>query len=122
MTAYVDPLFSTPKSARWPYKAACHLAADDVAELHTLAVAIGLNPLWFQEDRHRRFWMPHYDLTPAKRTAAIAAGAVEVAARDLVERAVWITRHDDGVEELGIGSPLLRWAITGVPMAWKELP
>ena len=73
MAVYVDPLFGTARTRRWPFCWACHLFADDVAELHTMAQAIGLKRSWFQP--HPRF--PHYDLTESKRAEAILAGAVE---------------------------------------------
>lgn len=50
----------------------CHLFADEESpkELHVLALRIGMYRKWFQGN--------HYDLTPAKRAAAIRAGAIEV--------------------------------------------
>jgi hypothetical protein len=51
----------------------CHLWADTVAELHVLAARIGQRMAWFQD----RPGFPHYDLTPAQRYKAIAAGARE---------------------------------------------
>lgn len=57
----------------------CHLYPEDVEdpvqleELHALAKMIGLQRKWFQDRKH----FPHYDLTPSKREAAIAAGALE---------------------------------------------
>ena len=75
MTAYADPLRHTfPSRPRWPYKAACHLYADTVEELHQLAATLGLSPDWFRP----REDFPHYDLTAAKRRQAVEAGAVEV--------------------------------------------
>ncbi len=68
MTVYVD---------RW-----CHLFADDVEELHVLAARIGMKRAWFQ---HRPGRLPHYDLVPPRRAAALAAGAVEVGREKLVE-------------------------------------
>lgn len=85
MTILVDDLFDAagPRGhARW-----CHMGTDDhtdagLAELHTMAARIGLRRSWFQ-DKPR---FPHYDLTPPKRTAAIAAGAVAVDAFVFVAR------------------------------------
>jgi len=54
--------------------------ADDKAieALHAFAAKIGLRRAWFQADGS----CSHYDLTPGRRTRAIAAGAVFVPARD----------------------------------------
>jgi Protein of unknown function (DUF4031) len=53
------------------------MTADTLEELHTLAAKIGMKRRWFQNGR-----VPHYDLTPARREAALAAGAVFVSARE----------------------------------------
>ena len=56
----------------------CHLTTDgELEELHALAASIGLKRAWFQGQH----LVPHYDLTEAKREAALAAGAVFVPAR-----------------------------------------
>ncbi len=85
MNFYVDALFVAPPAIyhgdnvamakrvgsrnghRW-----CHLLADDAdcPELHEFATKIGMKRSWFQGD--------HYDLTPARRAAAVANGAIEV--------------------------------------------
>lgn len=53
----------------------CHLSTDGpIEELHAFAQRIGLRRAWFQEHR----LMPHYDLSPKRREAALAAGAVFV--------------------------------------------
>ena len=75
MAVYVDPLFRTLQSKQWPYPAACHLFADTLEELHEIATAIGLKKKWFQT---KVSWMPHYDLTIAKRRQAIIAGAMQL--------------------------------------------
>ena len=61
----------------------CHMYSPDVEELHQMARAIGLKRAWFQNKRGRNF--PHYDLSPTKRAAAIAAGATAVTCRELVQ-------------------------------------
>ena len=55
----------------------CHLIADTDEELHEFAAKIGMLRYWFQGD--------HYDLTPKRRAAAVAAGAVEVDRHGFVE-------------------------------------
>lgn len=68
----------------------CHMIADTVAELHEMADRIGLRREWFQP-----LSSPHYDLSKTRRAAALAAGAIEVDRRQLVDvikrqRPVWI--------------------------------
>lgn len=78
MTVYVDALVVWP-NAWGPFKGgSCHMFADADEELHELAARIGMKRSWFQNHRA----LPHYDLTPAKRLLAIAAGAVERSARE----------------------------------------
>jgi hypothetical protein len=70
----------------WPHarhrcflKGSAHLTCDgDLDELHAFAQSIGLRRSWFQP----HISAPHYDLSPGRRDAAIAAGAVFVSARD----------------------------------------
>lgn len=54
----------------------CHLFADtpeELPELHRIAAAVGMKRSWFQDAAS----MPHYDLVPPRREAALRAGAVE---------------------------------------------
>lgn len=85
MTVYIDPL------RRWPQvsasrhfgngKQSSHLACDgDLEELHQFARQIGLKREWFQDRPN----LPHYDLMPTRRAAAVKAGAVEVDAKTFV--------------------------------------
>lgn len=75
MTVYVDG-----SENRFGRMVMCHMIADTVAELHTFAASIGLKREWFQPASR-----PHYDLSKAKRTQAIAAGARVVGRKELVE-------------------------------------
>lgn len=89
MSVYVDPLFvmesrdaqafhvGARNGHRW-----CHMFADREHELHNMAAMIGLRREWFQNGR-----VAHYDLTPARRAAAIRLGAIEVTRREAVARA-----------------------------------
>lgn len=78
---YVDELRSygqAPKAGAERYfgngKQSCHMTCDgDLEELHRFAERIGLRRSWFQ-----RGSLPHYDLTPNKRSQAVRLGAVEV--------------------------------------------
>lgn len=74
MAYYVDKVIDHPKTAAWPFGAACHLFADTEEELHALARLIGLRREWFQADSS----LPHYDLTPGKRFLALKKGAHEL--------------------------------------------
>lgn len=89
MTVYVDALIQhdlTGKSAqvRRVFKdGACHMFTDseDQEELHAMAQKIGMRRSWFQDD-----WpLPHYDLNPKRRAAAVRAGAVECDKHKTVE-------------------------------------
>jgi hypothetical protein len=86
VTVLVDELAAYPeemvaRKARKHGRKWCHLVSDkSLEELHEFAGRIGLKRAWFQRD--------HYDLTPGMRVRAVRAGAVEVTARELVERRV----------------------------------
>lgn len=60
----------------------CHMLADTTAELLAMADAIGLNRKWIQKVGTAR---EHFDVSKQYRQRAIAAGAVEVDSRRLVE-------------------------------------
>lgn len=51
----------------------CHLMADTVDELHSMAKKIGLKRSWFQLGSR-----PHYDLVEKKRDKAVLNGAIEL--------------------------------------------
>lgn len=87
MTVYVDPLMSHGWRLYGRPVQNCHLFTDgELEELHALARQIGMKRSWFQPKS-----TSHYDLTPSRRTAAIAAGAVEVNRRRAVE--IWRARR-----------------------------
>lgn len=77
MTVYVDELTLWSSKIRCFAKGSCHLTADTLDELHDFARKIGMKRVWFQDVR-----VPHYDLTPGRREAALAAGAVFVPAKE----------------------------------------
>lgn len=78
---YVDSLMNHGWVLRGHPTKSCHMFADTPDELHEMASYIGLKLAWFQHDRR----LPHYDLTPSRRAAAVAAGAKEVTRRELVD-------------------------------------
>lgn len=86
MTAYVDELVDHPTGAiqptarRWGHTW-CHLFADTVEELHEFAARIGMKRAWFQGHHNA---LPHYDLIPSRRKAAVRAGAQEARLRDII--------------------------------------
>ena len=78
MAILVDELREYP-GVRLPFTLWCHMASDrDFDELHAFAARLGLRRGWFQRD--------HYDLPPHGRAAAVALGATEVRAGELLER------------------------------------
>lgn len=86
---YVDELHLYPGKGRW-----CHMATDgNLTELHALARKVGLKLEWFQD--HKR--CPHYDLTPAKRGAAVRMGACEVKATELWKHCNIVGKHKDSI-------------------------
>ncbi len=58
----------------------CHMLADSMDELLEMADRIGVKRKWFQPRSH-----PHFDICKSSRAKAIAAGAIEVDRRQLVE-------------------------------------
>jgi hypothetical protein len=58
----------------------CHMLADDLDELHTMADALGLKREWFQG-----VGTPHYDICQSKRAKAIEIGAIEASREKVVE-------------------------------------
>jgi hypothetical protein len=81
MPVYVDPLMEHGGSATFRWTTSCHMYADTLDELHTMAAAIGMKRAWFQDKPS----MPHYDLVPARRAKAVKLGAVEHTRYEMVE-------------------------------------
>lgn len=96
MSVYVDQLFHLPSlnaqaffvGTRTGHKW-CHMFADTEEELHVLAGKIGLRREWFQSESRT----PHYDLVPSKRVLALAAGAIEIDAREWFRRQQFMKEH-----------------------------
>ena len=59
----------------------CHMIADTRSELFAMARQIGVAAKWFQD--HAR--APHFDVCLSKRSAAVAAGAVDADRRTFAE-------------------------------------
>jgi hypothetical protein len=76
MTIFVDAIVDWGSERCWglPGTLWCHMASDtSLEELHAMAEKIGMRRSWFQDSPGH----PHYDLTPHRRAAALAAGATE---------------------------------------------
>jgi hypothetical protein len=75
----VDQIIQWPNAPPPFDKGSCHLTieGDDLEPLHAFAKRLGMKRSWFQQ--HPK--MPHYDLTPGRRAAALRLGAVFVEAR-----------------------------------------
>ncbi len=83
---FVDPLMRCLVTRGWRWPLACHLTSRDLPALHAFAVKLGLRRAWFQ---HRPGKTPHYDLNPATRRRAVAAGAVEISRAQMAEEIRW---------------------------------
>jgi hypothetical protein len=53
----------------------CHMIADTLDELNTMADRIGVARRWLQEPPKASFH--HYDIAKSKRALAVAAGAID---------------------------------------------
>ena len=73
MAVYVD-------SMRAPYHGMimCHMVADTLDELHTMADRIGMSRRWFQNKSGK----PHYDISLEMRALAVELGAIEISWRE----------------------------------------
>lgn len=81
MPVYVDPIMPCQPTPNWRYDKSCHMFADTLDELHSLANRIGLKRAWFQDKR-----VPHYDLTEGKRLQALQHGAVPLTREETVAK------------------------------------
>lgn len=75
MTVFVDD-----SRLRFGRLVMCHMIADSLEELNTMAKALYLKPEWFQP-----LSFPHYDICQSKREEALRRGACVISRRDLVE-------------------------------------
>jgi len=72
MSVYVDAAVHAWRGRMW-----CHLFSPDIDELHAFARRLGLQRTWFQDPTAMpKVSWPHYDTVDARRTRAIAMGAV----------------------------------------------
>lgn len=76
MAVYVDS-----EEILWRGKLWCHLAADNLDELHAFASKLGLRRGWFQSKGY-----PHYDVTISMRERALKMGAIDADRETIVDR------------------------------------
>jgi hypothetical protein len=78
MAVYVDDM-----AANFGRMVMCHMWADTLEELFTMADRIGVQRKWLQGHpvysvgKHRKASWVHFDISKAKRRLAVQAGAVE---------------------------------------------
>ena len=61
----------------------CHMVADTLKELHSMADKIGVNRKWFQSKEFHS--TNHYDICQSKKKLAIKYGTKEITTRELIE-------------------------------------
>lgn len=76
MTVYVDNM-----RAKFGRMVMCHMAADTLDELLAMADRIGVARKWLQQPP-KASWV-HFDIALSMRAKAVAAGAVEITAREM---------------------------------------
>jgi Protein of unknown function (DUF4031) len=77
MSVYVDNAF-----IRYGRMLMCHMIADTLPELYSMARELGLSSKWFQSYPKASF--PHYDISKGVREKAVLLGAIEVDRKQLV--------------------------------------
>ena len=77
MAVYVDQ--PTPQQGR--YNNYCHMMTDgDLWEFHDFAEKLEIRRYFQNKPR-----FPHYDISPRKRNLAVALGAVEITAEEMIK-------------------------------------
>lgn len=89
----VDPLIACMPRGRYRWDRVSHLNCRDVGALHSFARRLGLKRAWFQVSKGG---MPHYDLNPARRAAAVALGALELDGHQMVAEIRWWRQQREG--------------------------
>jgi hypothetical protein len=74
VTVYVDDM-----RASFGRMIMCHMIADSDAELHAMALRIGVARKWWQSPANTSG--SHYDIALSKRSLAIEAGAIAITMR-----------------------------------------
>lgn len=58
----------------------CHMVADTLEELHSMADQIGVSRRYFQDKTKYH----HYDICLTKKRQALKLGAIEISSRELI--------------------------------------
>lgn len=69
----------------------CHMTADTIDELETMARRLSLKPSWLQNQGNHL----HYDICKGNRIHAIRLGAVQVSSRTIARVARQLKRDVD---------------------------
>ena len=77
MSVYVDAM-----QAQYGTMTMCHMLADTSIELRQMAVSIGVNLKWIQNEGTP---YEHFDICKSKRKIAVSFGAIEIDRRALGE-------------------------------------
>lgn len=80
MSIYVDS-YNAPFSGM----IMCHMIADSKEELLNMVDKIGVKRKWIQ---HEGKWSEHFDICLSKKKLAIKNGAIEITARELVQKQI----------------------------------
>lgn len=77
MPVYVDDM-----DAKFGRMIMCHMVADTLEELHTMADKIGIARKWYQGPPDGKSRYPHYDIAKSKKAQAVFFGAKEIRMRE----------------------------------------
>lgn len=91
---YIDDMNHKASVGRHSSKRWFHMISDppDDDELKNFAARIGLNPKHIQSKRRGKFIESHFDVTAGMKKKALAAGAQQITARDLVLKMLAVRR------------------------------
>ncbi len=85
VAVYVDPLTNWGWILGGVEVESCHMVADTDAELHALALRIGMRIEWAQKMDHENQYHHHYDLVASRRELAVEVGAIEITHDQIVD-------------------------------------
>lgn len=66
----------------------CHMIADTLEELHSMAIDLGLKIEWFQDKK-----IKHYDICLAKKKQALTKGAIQITKKELVKKGLLLENN-----------------------------
>lgn len=91
----------------------CHMLADTVEELHSMAMRIGMKRSWFQA--HVGSY-PHYDLSLGRRELAIRYGAIVCDRNEIVV----VMKRIGRISEKSVGATAIINMRTGAGVSWAS--